>query len=110
MRTSFAQLAVGDACFWVANAEPGTGRFSAAAIGGGTSGTLVVAGDPDTVFSAAFAAGATVTSPAADRARLAARPDDRPVRAPLGDRHIPWTLATLNNTARRHQSRAERTF
>jgi PhnB protein len=48
----------------VANSDHGTGRFSAAAIGGGTSRTLLVTGDPDTVISAALAAGATVTSAA----------------------------------------------
>jgi PhnB protein len=61
-----AQLAVGDACFWVASADPGRGRSSAAAIGGGTSRTLLVTGDPDNMVSAALAAVATVTSPAGD--------------------------------------------
>jgi PhnB protein len=61
-----AQLATGDAYFWVANADPERGRFSAVAIGGGTSRTLLVTGDPDTVISAALAAGATVTSAAGD--------------------------------------------
>jgi len=61
-----AQLAVGDAYFWVANTDPGQGRFSAVAIGGGTSRTLLVTGDPDTMVSAARAAGATVTSPPGD--------------------------------------------
>jgi len=45
----------------VANTDHGSGRFSAAAIGGGTSRTLLVTGDPDTVISAALAAGASVT-------------------------------------------------
>jgi PhnB protein len=61
-----AQLAVGDASFWVANADPERGRFSAAAIGGSTSRTLLVVDDPDNVVSAALAAGATVTAPAGD--------------------------------------------
>jgi PhnB protein len=62
-----AQLAVGDACFWVASADPEKGRFSAAAIDGGTSRTLLVTSDPDNMVSAAFAAGgATVTSPVGD--------------------------------------------
>jgi PhnB protein len=61
-----AQLAVGGAYFWVANTDHERGRFSAAAIGGGTSRTLLVTSDPDTVISAALAAGATVTSPAGD--------------------------------------------
>jgi PhnB protein len=58
-----AQLAVGGAYFWVANTDPGRGRFSATAIGGGTSRALLVTGDLDYVVSAALAAGATVTSP-----------------------------------------------
>ena len=58
-----AQLAVGDAYFWVANTDPGRGRFSAAAIGGGTSRTLLVVDDPDAVVRAASSAGATVTAP-----------------------------------------------
>ncbi len=61
-----AQLAVGDAYFWVANTDPEGGRFNAAAIVGGTSRTLLVTGDPDYVVSAALAAGATVTSPTGD--------------------------------------------
>jgi PhnB protein len=61
-----AQLAVGDAYFWVAKADPGRGRFSAAVIGGGTSRTLLVTGVADSVVSAARDAGATVTSPAGD--------------------------------------------
>lgn len=61
-----AQLAVGDAYFWVANTDPERGRFSAAAIGGGTSRTLLVTGDPDNMVATALAAGATVTSPAGD--------------------------------------------
>jgi PhnB protein len=59
-------LAVGGACFWVASADPEKGRFSAAAIDGGTSRTLLVTGDPDNMVSAAFAVGATVTSPVGD--------------------------------------------
>jgi PhnB protein len=57
-----AQLAVGDACFWVAAASPGTGRFSPAAISGRTSRTLLVTDDPDAVFARAVNAGATGTS------------------------------------------------
>ena len=45
----------------MANTDHGSGRFSAAAIGGGTSRTLLVTGDPDTVISAALAVGASVT-------------------------------------------------
>jgi PhnB protein len=58
-----AQLAMGNASFWIANADAENGRFHPAALGGGTSRTLLVVDDPDTVVEAASGAGATVTSP-----------------------------------------------
>ena len=61
-----AQLAVGEAAFWVAAAGPGAGRFSPHAIGGATGRTLLVAGDPDAALRRAIAAGATEKSPASD--------------------------------------------
>lgn len=57
-----AQLAVGDAAFWVASAGPGSGRFSPQAIGGATSRTLLVVDDPDVVFDRAVRAGATAVA------------------------------------------------
>jgi PhnB protein len=61
-----AQLAVGDAVFWVAAASSSMGRFSPEAIGGGTSRTLLVVEDPDAVARRAIDAGATETSPVDD--------------------------------------------
>jgi PhnB protein len=61
-----AQLAVGDAAFWVATAGSGTGRFSPHAIGGGTSRTLLVVDNPAAVLAQAVGAGARETSPIAD--------------------------------------------
>ena len=61
-----AQLAVGNARFWIANADAENGRFHPAALGGGTSRTLLVVDDPDAVVEAASGAGATVTSPVSD--------------------------------------------
>ena len=61
-----AQLAVGEAAFWVASAGPGRGRFSPTAIGGSTSRTLLVVEDPDAVLKAAIAAGAAELSPVGD--------------------------------------------
>ena len=61
-----AQLAVGEAAFWVAAAGPDAGRFSPRAIGGATSRTLLVADDPDAVLRRAIQAGATEKSPAGD--------------------------------------------
>jgi PhnB protein len=61
-----AQLAVGDAVFWVTAASSSMGRFSPKAIGGGTSRTLLVVEDPDAVARRAIDAGATETSPVGD--------------------------------------------
>jgi PhnB protein len=61
-----AQLAVGEASFWVAAAGRGMGRFSPKAIGGGTSRTLLVVEDPDAVVRSAVAAGAVEKSAVGD--------------------------------------------
>jgi PhnB protein len=61
-----AQLAVGDARFWVSGASQDMGRFSPEAIGGTTGRLLLVVDDPEPVVSAAVAAGGTETSPVAD--------------------------------------------
>ena len=57
-----AQLAVGDAAFWVSPGGPDGPRFSPRAIGGATGRTLLVADDPDAMFARAIAAGATQAS------------------------------------------------
>ena len=90
-----AQLAVGDAAFWVASASPGAGRFNPTAIGGATGRTLLVVGDPDAIHAQALAAGATRSVPRRRRARLAPRPDRRPLRPRMGDRQTARHLATL---------------
>jgi PhnB protein len=61
-----AQLAIGDAVFWVAAAGPDLGRFSPPAIGGATGRLLLVVDDPDTVQQQAIAAGAAEKSPVAE--------------------------------------------
>ena len=61
-----AQLAVGEAAFWVAAAGPDMGRFSPRTIGGATGRTLLVTDDPDAVLRRAIDAGATQKSPARD--------------------------------------------
>jgi PhnB protein len=61
-----AQLAVGEAMFWVAAAGPEMGRFSPKALGGGTGRTLLVVDDPDSVVKSAVDAGAVATSAVAD--------------------------------------------
>ena len=57
-----AQLAVGEAAFWVTAADRDRGRLSPQAIGGTTSRTLLVTDDPDAVLRRAVEAGATQTS------------------------------------------------
>jgi PhnB protein len=61
-----AQLAVGDAAFWVSSGGADGPRFSPEAIGGATGRTLLVTDDPDSVFARAVEAGATVASAMAD--------------------------------------------
>src|SRR3954447_5576111 len=61
-----AQLAVGDAVFWVGAADPAMRRLDPLTAGGATGRTLLVVDDPDEVVARAVAAGATATSPVAD--------------------------------------------
>jgi PhnB protein len=58
-----AQLAVGDAAFWVAGTSATLKRFSPRAVDGTTSRTLLVVEDPEQVIRQAVAAGATESSP-----------------------------------------------
>jgi PhnB protein len=61
-----AQLAIGDAAFWVSTAGSAGERLNPKAIGGATSRTLLVVDDPDAVFERAVRAGATSTAPPAN--------------------------------------------
>jgi PhnB protein len=61
-----AQLAVGEAAFWIAGTSATMKRLSPRAIDGATSRTLLVVGDPDAMMRRAVEAGATELSPAAD--------------------------------------------
>ena len=61
-----AQLAIGDAAFWVSSGGPEGPRFSPAAIGGATGRTLLVVDDPDVMFAQAVECGATPASEMAD--------------------------------------------
>lgn len=61
-----AQLAIGDATFWVADESPGHSNFSPESLGGGTVRMLLMVADPDAAIDRAVAAGATVVYPAAD--------------------------------------------
>ena len=57
-----AQLAVGDARFWVSAADPGSGRLAPLAAGGSTGRTLLLTDDPAALQARAVAVGATETS------------------------------------------------
>jgi PhnB protein len=57
-----AQLAVGDAAFWVATASPTMKRLDPCTIDGTTSRMLLVVDDPKAVVQRAVQAGATETS------------------------------------------------
>jgi PhnB protein len=61
-----AQLAVGDAVFWVGRADPGMRRLDPLTAGGATGRILLVTDDPAEVVARAVAAGATEASPVAD--------------------------------------------
>src|SRR5262249_20190663 len=67
-----AQLAIGDAAFWVSSGGADAPRFSPAAIGGAAGRTLLVVDDPDAMFAPAGcgggpgAAGEAVASGMAD--------------------------------------------
>ena len=61
-----AQLAVGEAAFWIAPTSSELKRLSPRSIDGATSRTLLAVDDPDRVLAQAVAAGATETSPVSD--------------------------------------------
>ena len=61
-----AQLAIGDATFWVADESPEHLNFSPESLGGGSVRMLLMVDDPDVAIDRAVAAGATLVYPAAD--------------------------------------------
>jgi PhnB protein len=61
-----AQLAVGDAAFWVSAASPDMKRFSPQSIGGATGRTLLVVDDPDSALRQAIDVGARELSAVTD--------------------------------------------
>lgn len=61
-----AQLAVGNAAFWVSAGGADGPRFSPQVIGGATGRTLLVADDPDALFAQAIGAGAIAAAEIVD--------------------------------------------
>jgi PhnB protein len=55
-----AQLAVGEAVFWVHDEAPAHGAFSPESVGGSTARMLLIVDDPDALLARAVAAGATL--------------------------------------------------
>ena len=62
-----AQLAVGEADFWLADESPENKNFSPESLGGSTTRLVMVVDDPDAVFAQALKAGATAVWPVADQ-------------------------------------------
>lgn len=58
-----AQLAVGDAMFWVEDESPENGNYSPESLGGASERMLLVVDDPHAVFDAAVARGAKEVYP-----------------------------------------------
>jgi PhnB protein len=92
-----AQLAIGDAAFWVSTAGSAGQRIHPKAIGGATSRTLLIAGDPEAVSRHAVTAGAAPTAPG-KRTQLAACPDHRLIRPSMRNRALPRPLAATLTT------------
>lgn len=62
-----AQLAVGEADFWVADESPENKNFSPESLSGATTRMVMVVDDPDAVFARALKAGATQVWPVTDQ-------------------------------------------
>jgi PhnB protein len=62
-----AQLAVGEADFWLADESPENKNFSPESLGGATVRMVMVVDDPDSAFARALKAGATAVWPVADQ-------------------------------------------
>ena len=87
-----AQLAVGDAAFWVSKASPAMKRLDPRSLEGATSRILLVVDDPETVVQRALEAGATETSPVGDEHgwRLGRITDPFGHEWEIGKPVVPW--------------------
>lgn len=102
-----ARLAVGEGRFWVAPANPGSGRHDAARLVGATGRLLLVVDDPSETFARALAARCARAGLGTRGTRLDRRPSARPLRPRVGDR--PTTGEGIGRTAdRRGVQRAPR--
>jgi len=61
-----AQLAVGNASFWVADESPAHLNFSPESVGGATARMLLIVDDPDAAIARALGAGATEVHPVSE--------------------------------------------
>ncbi|HWC86413.1 MAG TPA: VOC family protein [Solirubrobacteraceae bacterium] len=93
-----AQLAVGNALFWVEDESPPHGNYSPETVGGATTRMLLIVDDPPSVLAQAVAAGATEVSPVGEEhGWLLGRIDDPfghrwEIGKPLGDWPPPGRL------------------
>jgi PhnB protein len=62
-----AQMAIGEAEFWLADESPEHQNFSPESLGGSTARMVLVVDNPDDVFDRAVAAGGKVVWPVADQ-------------------------------------------
>jgi len=99
-----AQLAIGDAAFWVSTAGSAGQRIHPKAPGGATSRTLLIVDDPRGGLPPRDHRGRHPISPPGRRTRLPACPGHRPIRPAMGNRAPPRHLAatpTLITTGNR---------
>ena len=87
-----AQLAIGEATFWVADESPRHGNFSPETLGGGSVRMLLMVDDPDAAVERAVAAGATLVYPVAQEHgwRLGRIVDPYGHHWEVGKPVIPW--------------------
>jgi PhnB protein len=91
-----AQLALGDATFWVADESPPHQNFSPESLGGGTVRMLLTVADPDAAVRRAVAAGATEVMAVANAHgwRLGRIVDPFGHHWEIGTPLVPWPPAT----------------
>jgi ribose 5-phosphate isomerase B len=91
-----AQLAIGEATFWVADESPEHESYSPVALGGGSVKMLLSVADPDGVFERALAAGAREVRPVGDEHgwRLGRVVDPFGHHWEIGRPPVPWPPAS----------------